>query len=140
MEDTTPVQDRYQWEDENTANFRIGPYDFEVRFVQPPMDTEGEYFRYWRVIGKRPQGGTGLFPRINEMLKKITLEWMRRVQPRVLEINGEDSKRNEFNAQNYKRWTPPGYRFAVRLAKHDYERAQASSQGIVGVAFVRDQA
>lgn len=140
LEDQNPVQDRYYWEDENTAQFRVGPYDFEVRFMQPPMDTENEYFRVWRVIGKRPQGGTGLFPRINAMLKKITLEFIQRVKPDVLEINGEDAKRNEFNAKNYAQWTPPGYRFAVRLAKHDYERAQARSQGVVGVAFVREQA
>jgi len=133
-----PVQDRYYWEDQNTAQFRIGPYDFEARFLRGPFDPDDHYFRVWRVIGKRPQGGTGLFPKITEMLKRITLEFIQRVKPAVLEINGEDAKRNEFNAKNYAGWTPQGYRFELLKDDGRY-RMSGAWNGIRGVAFVRDR-
>ncbi len=134
MEDV--VRDRYQWEDENTAAFRVGHYDFEVRFVGVPGQDD-IYIRYWRTIGRRPQGGTGLFPRITAMLKTITLEWLNRVQPEALEIEGEDPKRNAFNAQNYGRWTPPGYKFVLLPSRPQYDQDRAWN-GLRGVAFVRN--
>jgi hypothetical protein len=142
MEDQRPktpvreVPDRHQWEDEHTAAFRVGPYDFEARFVGVPGQDD-IYIRYWRTIGRRPEGGTGLFPRITAMLKKITQEWLNRVKPEALEIEGEDPKRNAFNAQNYGRWTPPGYKFVLLPSRPQYDQDRAWN-GVRGVAFVRN--
>lgn len=118
FEDVAFDSDLHYWEDQNTANFQVGKYDFQVVFHCYQSGCN----RSWHVVGPRPAGGTGLFPRINEMLKKITLEWMAKNKPAKLRIYGEDEKRRSFNAANYGSWTPPGYRFVVKDSGVEFVR------------------
>lgn len=88
-----------------------------------------------RVLDPKKKG-TGLFPKINNMIKDIVTAFIKEEQPDVLLIWGDDSKRNEVYSR-YSSWCPANYSFKKIIVP---DVGVAAKDGTVAVYFLKDGA
>lgn len=120
------------WEDSLTARFWIGRHWFEVGFREYHEEPT-TWQMWWRAVGPVPQG-TGLFRDVNEKVKEALAEFLRREQPRILEVHGDNARANSWMSEDYKSVVPSGYKFELL---REAMRHRADRDGVTGVLFRR---
>jgi hypothetical protein len=121
----------FSWLWDHRAQIEIGDFVAIVDFYEQ----SGRRCRGWWPTCPISHG-SGLFPKIDKLLRKITEKYMREKQPPSLFIYGDDAKRNNWNSKHYPSYkVPEGYRFFVIK---NPDSTKGNDKSVVGVGWVRD--